>query len=397
MEPLRVRVYNVRFGDAILLSVPDRDDNGQEVVRHILIDVGNTWGDEGGEDTIFGPVVQDILKVLDGQPLDLYVMTHEHLDHVQGLLYASKDYGGEDGLRARLQTQHAWLTASAAPDYYDLPEHANAKQQRKLAMDAHAAIAGYLGAAPGERTPQVDVMMLNNDYMRTKKCVDYLRSLAQHPWYVHRETDLTGKHPFRDASFEIWAPEEETSTYYGQFQPMTLGVVDDAAAGGAPTVTTPNPPPGVDAGAFWDLVKSRRSFQENLLAIDKAANNTSLVFCLNWHGWRLLFPGDAERRSWLQMNKAGCLAAVDFLKVSHHGSANGTPTPPLLKTVLPDGGTRYAALSTYRNTYQGVPDDDLMRTLGTRCELHSVLDADPTLYVEFAFAPDARDVAVTRA
>ena len=29
----------------------------------------------------------------------------------------------------------------------------------------------------------------------------------------------------------------------------------------------------------------------NALTIDKAKNNTSLVFMLEWRGWRLLFPG----------------------------------------------------------------------------------------------------------
>jgi hypothetical protein len=54
----------------------------------------------------------------------------------------------------------------------------------------------------------------------------------------------------------------------------------------------------VDAGAFYDLVESRRrGFEDNLLAIDAANNNTSVVLLLEWRGWRLLFPGDAEVRS----------------------------------------------------------------------------------------------------
>ena len=39
-------------------------------------------------------------------------MTHEHMDHIQGLLAAHKKHG------MSIEARHAWLTASAAPDYY---------------------------------------------------------------------------------------------------------------------------------------------------------------------------------------------------------------------------------------------------------------------------------------
>ena len=60
--------------------------------RHILIDVGNVTG-HGGDVDVFKPVLEDIFRELDGQPLDLYVMTHEHMDHVKGLLYAQDKLG----------------------------------------------------------------------------------------------------------------------------------------------------------------------------------------------------------------------------------------------------------------------------------------------------------------
>src|SRR5206468_9988158 len=56
-DRLRVRLYNVRFGDAILVTVPDRDPATNVVTkRHILIDVGNVLNKEGGDDTVFKPV-----------------------------------------------------------------------------------------------------------------------------------------------------------------------------------------------------------------------------------------------------------------------------------------------------------------------------------------------------
>src|SRR3990172_3691142 len=127
---LRVRAYNVRFGDALLVSLPDRGLDGVSVNRHILIDVGNVLTGEGGADIVFRPVLEDILDQLAGQPLDLYVMTHEHLDHIQGLPYAERHLypAAEDELRLALKTRFAWLTASSEPSYYR--KHPEAREKR---------------------------------------------------------------------------------------------------------------------------------------------------------------------------------------------------------------------------------------------------------------------------
>ena len=160
--------------------------------------------------------------------------------------------------------------------------------------------------------------------------------------------------------FEIWAPEEDTSGYYGKFQPLSVasshptpGVVGT----GAPP--NPLPPSGVDAGAFYNLVEARlRGIGDNILAIDKAANNTSVVFLLQWRGWRLLFAGDAEVRSWKTMNREGVLKPVHFLKVSHHGSHNGTPEDDIFEASCPsrrpttDAHRRHLHLD---RTYPGIP------------------------------------------
>lgn len=66
MDTLRVRAYNVLFGDAILTSLPDRNPSGNVETRHILIDVGNVlFKAKGGADHVFKPVMENILEVLD--------------------------------------------------------------------------------------------------------------------------------------------------------------------------------------------------------------------------------------------------------------------------------------------------------------------------------------------
>jgi len=373
MDKLRVRVYNVRFGDAILVSVPDRYRN-KTVMRHILIDVGNLLSGVGGVDTVFEPVVRNVLEVLDGKPLDLYIMTHEHLDHVQGLYYAHVKNG------LNIPVNYAWLTGSAEDDYYE--RHPEAKKRRIAALDAYDAMEKFLAASPetAQEFPKMVAMMSNNNPRSTGQCIDYLRTLAQiDTAYIYRGCDLKGKHPFKEASFNIWAPEEDTTDYYGPFQPMALGVTSDGGPRARPSMTIPVPPPGVDAGAFYSLVASRRQgYCDNMLTIDAANNNTSVVFCLEWRGWKLLFPGDAEERSWKTMNKHGVLEPVHFLKVGHHGSHNATPSPELLEKILPkkrpDSRTRRAAVSTCLDSYPGVPHDETLNEISQRCKLYSVLD-----------------------
>lgn len=388
MDKLRVRVYNVRFGDAVLLSIPDRAEDDHTETRHVLIDVGNVLSGEGGEDAVFRPVVENVLQELDGRPLDLYVMTHEHMDHVQGLLYAEEKLFLDESLQQKLQVRHAWLPASAGPGYYDT--HENARKKLAEARHAYETIQQFLAAAPQEETSWLQALMLNNNPRATADCVDYIRNLAQHTWYVHRGVDLEAKHPFKEAQFEIWAPEEDTSVYYGRFQPVALGVTPGRGSRGKPTMTAVKPPPGVDAGAFYDLVSMRRrGFGDNMLAIDRAANNTSVVFCLAWRGWRLLFPGDAEIRSWKTMNKHDRLQPVHLLKVSHHGSHNGTPSGELLETILPqepqDDRNRCGVVSAYPGTYNNVPDEETLVELQQRCELLRIEGLPDGQYIDIEF------------
>ncbi len=393
MDTLRVRAYNVRFGDAILITVPDRDAAGQTTTRHILIDVGNATGTAGGVNTVFEPVVADILAVLNGHPLDLYIMTHEHMDHVQGLLWAADKVYTRATLAAQLRPHDAWFTASAEPNYY--ASHPNAKKKLDDARALLEDIRVYASAAPAAEIERVLGLLAINDAGSTSKCVAYLRELAApgHTWYVHRETDLMGKHPFQEAQFELWAPEENTAIYYGRQPRLALGMTPGATARHKPTLTVSTPPPGVDAGAFYDLMAVRQSsYLDNLLAIDKAANDTSVVFCLSWRGWRLLFPGDAEHLSWNIMAKHNKIKAVNLLKVSHHGSANGTPGPDVLSKLWSDDVVPHLAIvSTFPGTYAGVPDNETLGRVGHQSVLHDVRQAPDGGWLELAFVEGGQD------
>jgi hypothetical protein len=412
MGALHVRVYNVRFGDAILISVPDAPPHGSPELRHILIDVGNSLSTEGGVDTVFETVMQDVLKELGGHPLDLYIMTHEHMDHVQGLLHFQKNVLKKKRLKDALQVRSAWLTRSSHPGYYTPGSedyHPKAKKRKDMVETFLAEAERYFRAVPDEKTDWVRGLMAINNPRATADCVGFLRELApDNTHYVYRGLDMTGKHPFREATFEIWAPEEDTSVYYGRFQPVAFGAVAGTSPRARPTLTHLEPPRGVDAGTFYNLVERRRwGYGDNLLAIDSAANNTSIVFCLNWRGWRLLFPGDAEERSWKEIDKRGLLKPVHFFKISHHGSITGLLPGGLVGKVLKDDGTRrYAALSAYPDlekrekgeqnwTYQDVPRQEVLQEIKSRADLRQTVEVPDGGYIDYAFEGGARNVTIT--
>lgn len=409
MDELRVRTYNVRFGDAILVSAPDRDTNGQTVTRHVLFDVGNSLSSSGGHDDVFQPIITDVLAELNGKPLDLYVSTHEHLDHVQGLFFAHHEHGLD------LDIRRLWLTASSEDGYYDKPGHEEAKKRNKKLTDTLRQIADGLPKSLRD-SAAIDFLLLNNGIpgplaaasptKSTKTCIDFLRSHAGEHSYVSRRDAIDAwDHPFEELRIEVWAPEEDTSDYHGRFQPNAFAAADGgtgpAAAGNGELL----PPAGVDAGSFYDLVHRReRGFYDNLLAIDKANNNTSVVVCLEWRGWRLLFPGDAEQRSWREMGKRGVLKPVHFLKVGHHGSHNATPRDDIFDAILPpvshDGRKRCAVVSTANEPYPSVPDEELdgalQRIEGTVDTLLDTRKLDPARWFDVKFPEDGGDPTIIK-
>jgi beta-lactamase superfamily II metal-dependent hydrolase len=391
MSELVVRAYNVLFGDALLVSIPERDENGTETVRTLLIDVGNLLANP---DDVFTDVVKDIAERAGGV-VDLYVMTHEHMDHVQGLLAAAN-------AGVALSARYAWLTGSADPDYYT--NHPKAKEKKNSLAQALTSLAIQQRATPD---PWLEMMIANNSLLlpdgalgllTTGDYVDHLRTLApaDNTTYVDRTTDLDGRHPFTEATLRILAPEEDTSTYYGRFQQPKL----TAASGDGPAADAPapvggdgGPPVGIDAGAFYDLVNARDNVNAaSVLAIDAAANNTSVVIEITWRGWKLLFCGDAEKRSWQTMLAKQQLKPVHFVKIAHHGSSTGT-VADIFDTVMPhespDGKPRQAIVSTrHHMDWPSVPDDDTLALYSGRCTLLDTSTVEPGQAVEARFSGD---------
>lgn len=389
-DALRVRIYNVLFGDAILLTIPEEDEKGRKTTVNVLIDVGNALTGEGGRDEVFEAVLENIKAVLGTKPIDLYVMTHEHMDHIQGLLYGSRK------LNIAFKAKRVWMTASAEGDAY-YSRFPKARKKKLAALAAYEGVAAFLAKSGAALPDDLQGLLGINNPRASDDCVAYLKDLGPSgakPVYVNVGAKIDGQHPFRRTKVSVLAPEADTSIYYGPLPPRTTGILMDGAVPTALDAKAVTPPAGVSAGDFFDLVEFRSDgMWANLRSIDKAANNSSVVLKLEWNGWKLLFPGDAEEKSWEMMDRRGLLEPVHFLKVSHHGSKNGSP-PRQLDKVLPDQAPdkkgRVAVVSTHEDSYPGVPNGPTLALLKSRAQLADTREVAEGGWVDVLFPADLK-------
>jgi hypothetical protein len=381
MSELLVRAYNVGCGEALLVSIPERTGRDRERVRHLLVDVGNTPGDTASDDVLLS-VVADIAERTGGE-VDLYVMTHEHLEQVRGLRSASRR-----GLA--LGAKYAWLTGTSA--------------QRRPELGL--ALADVVRSRHADGDPRLEWLVENNSPLlppdagdlSAADCVDHLRTLApdRRTSYVDRSTRLGRRHPFREAVLRVLAPDPDPTAYYRRVVAGTLTTASGPEEGGVDTrrrqvpAQLGAPPVGVDPGAFFDLLRARRDrTRTRLMDIDAATDDTSLVIEVEWRGWRLLLPGDAGHGSWQRMRDSDALRPAHVVKVPQHGGAAGGYTQVLeqaLPVVSPDGRERHALVSTGGDGCGGAPDRATLDFYEARCTLHDTRTVAPGASVEVALS-----------
>lgn len=379
---IEITGYVVGFGDCVLLSIPDG-----EIRRHILVDFGRAPNDAASV-TRFPAIAKDIQARTKGH-LDLIIATHEHLDHIEG-------FYRERGVFNAMTVDQVWMGLPSEPDYYT--NFPSAKLQKRL----QAGLPAFMRNARNRGLrlhPGFQSLLENN--LSNKDRVNYLRKLGKNPpQYLARGVAL--KQPFANINFTVLAPEQDVSSYY---------TADSRARALSRSMAALINEQPVDEGYDWtfaaeqrakpkqlggisasDYARLRRAIHEDGVQsarfIDKAGNNTSLCLLVEACGKRLLLPGDAELESWDIMArhcKAALSDPVDFLKVSHHGSHNGTPLE-MLDQLLPVGrkSKAQAFVSTKRNVYgdkNPVPDTTLMDDLRRRCHKLVTTDGEPGTFL----------------
>jgi len=165
---VRVRAYNVRFGDCILISF----DQGTSE-KHILVDFGNAPAgvrNEGGKNDVFAPVARDLARRTNKR-INLLVMSHEHLDHMEG-------FYSERAVFDQCDVGEVWMSIMSSPDYYRRFPQCEPERRAPMALLDKVTSgqgAGYLENLPGPLHALIANNVLN---LANKERVDYLRKLV---------------------------------------------------------------------------------------------------------------------------------------------------------------------------------------------------------------------------
>ncbi len=393
---LLVRMYNVGLGDCIYLRVPDQNKD-----VHILIDCGNKFS----ELELLGQHIEQLKEELPDagsgkKRLDLLVVTHPHEDHHKGF---------EEQFFNDLKIERIWLS----PAYDRL--NPNAQGFHALQDAAQRALQSLSAVAMGDMKAEVEELLS----LSKSEAIEMLTgTLPQangiQPQYVSADTPPDQLDIFDDPaiSLKVLGPMGDIDAYYlggdglqiSGSELTSQGLADEYAALFLPPETEEIQFPKNISAQDFDLLRGR--VHPYALAAAEiaghATNNLSVVLLLEWHGRRLLFPGDAEWKkafkgevkasrsngSWNVMwkeRKDELSQPLDFLKIGHHGSENATPWTPkkskqgeehpinqILDHLLPppQGNqlpTAQAVASTERTSrWPSIPNPDLMVELGKR-------------------------------
>jgi hypothetical protein len=348
---VRIRSYNVGFGDCFLLTFTYANSQ-----RNVMIDFGSTkqsaTGPPGGMLEIAEQIKEDC-----GGKLQVLVATHRHSDHISG--FAGKSGAVIASLDPDLVVQ-PWTEdpdldpeASAPKGSGDGHLRARAATMRLSAMQAFAKAA--LEAAPKfeasravAKTVAEQVRFLGETNLSNLESVENLMQMGKQHVYASFGTELKLGRLLPGVGVDVLGPptleqssaiSHQTQTDEDEFWHLAARRLAVDGKGATPTdvfagaATTR----GSTQEARWVIPKIDQMHAEEVLAIvrvlDDALNNTSVILLFEVGDTRLLFPGDAQIENWnyalRECDDAEAirkrLAAARFYKVGHHGSLNATP------------------------------------------------------------------------
>ncbi len=368
---VRVRMYQVGFGDCFLLSAeyaaPLPDGRAE---RHVLIDCGSTRQADG---TQLADVADLVARHTAGR-LDVLVITHRHKDHLSAF---GLDVPGRllEGLRPTLVLR-PWTEDPAAPADATAPLGDGSRRLaaalqagRDLAAGLAAGIRrdrGLRGDLVGLALAQLanEAAILRLDAMAAAGEARYLS--AGQPSGIDDVVPGMTAHVLGPPTVEQWpavATQAADNPEYWISQarlfaeatgnPVPAGGLPALAADGDAFAAAPGGQVCRPGPARWliDRMTDRQvtSLQRIVRSLDDAMNNTSLLLLLDVAGQRLLFPGDAQIENWSyalsQPATTDLLRTVTLYKVGHHGSRNGTPRS-LVRLWQQDPTPRVAMMST---------------------------------------------------
>lgn len=347
---IRVRSYNVGFGDCFLLTF----SYARGKPRNVLIDFGSTKQSGTGPSRGMMEIAEKIREDCDGK-LEMLVATHRHADHISG-------FGGETGeVIASLEPEIVVQPWTEEPDLDPEARGADGGGGKKLrartavarisVMQAMAAAAleqvPRLERAPGvSKTITEQVAFLGETNIANLDAVRKLASMGKKHAYAHFGTKLPLSRILPGVHVEVLGPptleqsaaiSRQTATDEEEFWHLAERHLAAVEGGDGELFPGARKARRIPQEARWVIPRVDKMRGEELLAIlrslDGVLNNTSVILLFEVGDSRLVFPGDAQLENWhyalRECDEAEAirerLASARFYKVGHHGSLNATP------------------------------------------------------------------------
>jgi hypothetical protein len=347
---LRIRMYDVGFGDCFLLTFRYAKSS-----RHVLVDFGSTSAPKRGSKDYMEKVAADIGKECGGK-LHGVIATHRHRDHISGFAKDQKTGKAIAALKPDFVVQ-PWTEDPRAPrkaltaqsSRYEKGKPASVTAQFLGSLEDMHRVAGAIARLGADRSfagKQLleQLSFIGEDNLKNASAVENLMEMgkAGTAYYVNagmklnilpgvkctvlgpptlKQSDTIRKQRARDKD-EFW---QFRSFWAAQGGSLVRALPGRGTGGSGPSSTPPS--------VRWFLRQSRQMHADQMLELvrdlDSVMNNTSVILLFEVGGRKILFPGDAQIENWAYAlshpDWTKRLADVNLYKVGHHGSLNATP------------------------------------------------------------------------
>jgi hypothetical protein len=431
---VRVRMYQVGFGDCFLLSFEySRKLGDGRKERHVLIDFGSMAAPRGKRKPVDFPAVAQRVATDCNNRLDAIVVSHRHRDHLGG--FANEEAAGILGELSPQVIVRPWTEDPALDVDAGGPLGANARFVRMLGASQDFSLQLQHALAGAKRGLRRELLDLAAAQIHNAEAIERLDLMAKTfgESYLHAGGDAGLAQILPGVGVTVLGPptvdeapdlihDRAKDPEYWMLQKGLLGALsletmpeeaddDDGEPTAAPTDAGIPLPAGP---VRWLGERLRQghlhSLKRLVTRVDGALNNTSLILLIEVGRKRMLFPGDAQIENWefiLARTKEDpalrkALSAVDLYKVGHHGSRNATPRS--LMTLWSEGEAAdrpmVALLSTRAGVHgkketTAVPRSSLVTALTERMTVATTDTPDDPVEVVEVSAPTRTDEPFT--
>jgi len=376
-DQVKVRMYNVGFGDCFLLHVRVGGKTSK-----ILFDCGSVKHGPMSMEDIVARIIRDVTDTDGEARIDVVVATHRHKDHVSGFA---------NNLWKKVTVKEVWMPWTENPSDVDAEKIRERQSRlalslRTVAQQRQATLAAT--AAPEERVRLSAVMDLAVNALSNEAAMAMLHTgFAGKPLRRFLPT-LTDSATFETdalphSTINVLGPSRDARVIKDMDPPIGqsyLRLLD----GRGPDNDIPEPfredwwlDYDLDPVGLLLSTADRQKISgiggdvdfNVALALDKALNGTSLMLLLEIGKARLLFPGDAQWGTWraaLENPKwRQLMSKTTFYKIGHHGSHNATPVE-FVEDIL--GADFWAMVSTaHVQHWPFIPKEELLAALSQKC------------------------------